>query len=308
MFNVRIKKFLNTEQIQIFSEPLLSSGSEREDKRKVIRSTGEIVPTNRRIIENPFNVNNRNINFKVEYDAEYEGENKHYSIEFNKTYSSYQQEVGYYILKDDNNISRSVRRTKNKIYDYARCNEWNWFFTLTLNEEKVNRYEYEDCAKKVSKWLNHMRALCPDMKYLVVPEQHKDGAWHFHGLFANVENLEFVNSGKIKKGKVVYNVGNYKFGWSTATQIESLEKAMAYITKYVTKQVCLITYNKKRYWASRNLATPVVEDYFIENMREYKEEVLERATYLKEVDGFVNVMYIERPIYTTNTDRFVTSE
>lgn len=277
MFNVRIKKFLNTEQIQIYSEPLLSSGSEREDKRKVIRSTGEIVPTNRRIIENPFDMVHKETFDGLIFDLP-------------------KQEIGCYMHDDEENIARSVRRTKNKIYDYARCNNWDWFFTLTLNEDKVDRYNYEDCAKKVSKWLNHMRAVCPDMKYLVVPEQHEDGAWHFHGLFANVENLEFVDSGIIKKGKRVYNVGNYKFGWSTATQIESLEKAMAYITKYVTKQVCLVTYNKKRYWASRNLARPIIEDYFIEDKQGFKNEMLESATYVKSVEGYVNVVYIDRPL------------
>ena len=55
MFNVRVKKFLNTEQIQLFSEPLHSAGSEREDKRKVIYETGEIVPLNRQKIYDPFN-------------------------------------------------------------------------------------------------------------------------------------------------------------------------------------------------------------------------------------------------------------
>lgn len=277
MFNVRIKKFLNTEQIQIFNEPLISSGSEREDKRKVIRSTGEIVPTNRRIVNNPFEMQS-----VISFDG--------------NIYNFPTEEVGYYLHKDDENISRSVRRTKNKIYDYARCNNWEWFFTLTLNEVKVNRYDYEDCGKKVSKWLNNMRTLCPDMKYLVVPEQHKDGAWHFHGLFANVDNLEFVDSGKIKKGKRVYNVGNYKFGWSTATQIESLEKAMAYITKYVTKQVCLVTYNKKRYWASRNLATPIVADMLVENLRDFKNDMLDSAAYVKSVVGYVDVVYIDRPL------------
>lgn len=43
----------------------------------------------------------------------------------------------------------SLKRTKKKVYDYAKCNEWDWFVTFTFAAEKVNRYDYEECAKKL---------------------------------------------------------------------------------------------------------------------------------------------------------------
>ena len=37
-------------------------------------------------------------------------------------------------------------------------------------------------TKKVSKWLDHLHRIAPKIRYMVVPELHKDGAYHFHGL------------------------------------------------------------------------------------------------------------------------------
>lgn len=95
MYNVRLKTYLDTMQIQIFSEPLLSSGSEREDRRKVIYETGEIVPSNRRKIYN-------------EFDEEYV--------------------VGQYMHDDDEESQRvSYRRTKRILFDILKSNRWEWF-------------------------------------------------------------------------------------------------------------------------------------------------------------------------------------
>lgn len=119
-------------------------------------------------------------------------------------------------------------------------------FTLTFNPDKVDSFDYSETTKKLSKWLNNMRRTCPSMKYVVVPELHKSGRWHFHGLFSNVENMVFVDSEKRdKKGRVIYNVGKYRLGFSTATKIDDVAKSITYVTKYVTKELCEVTYGKK---------------------------------------------------------------
>lgn len=211
--------------------------------------------------------------------------------------------IGYNMGNQEENLRRSVRRTKNKIYDIARCNMWEWFFTLTFNPEKVDSYDYEITSKKLSKWLNNMRMKCPEMKYIVIPELHESGRWHFHGLFANVEEMEFVDSGKRdKKGRIIYNVGNYGLGFSTATEIDDWHKACSYIAKYVTKEMCAVTACKKRYWASRNVDMPIVEEFLVN----YGNEELQRVQdigYVSECKSeFVDVTYLELPIYTTNAN------
>lgn len=148
----------------------------------------------------------------------------------------------------------SASRTVQQIYYLSRSNVWDWFVTFTFNPDKVDRYDYDDCCKKLSKWLNNVRSFSPGLKYLVVPERHKDGAWHFHGLFSCAAGLEFVNSGHVdSSGNEIFNVGKYRFGFTTATRVQDTERVSKYLVKYITKDLCAASFGKKRYWASRNL-------------------------------------------------------
>ena len=90
----------------------------------------------------------------------------------------------------------SIKRTKKKVYDYAKSNEWEWFVTFTFSPDKVNRYDYDECTKYLSKWFNNLKRSSPALSYLVVPEQHKDGAYHFHGLFSGMNERQIVWTGK----------------------------------------------------------------------------------------------------------------
>lgn len=167
----------------------------------------------------------------------------------------------------------SMKRTKKKVYDYAKCNEWDYFVTFTFDKKKVDRYDYEECSKKLSKWFNNLKRSSPALSYLVVPEQHKDGAWHFHGLVAGLSEREVVWSGKyvvkrvktgsrsrfVRTDRKIYRIGKYRLGWMTATEIEDKQKVISYITKYVTKDMMKGLYGKKRYWCSKNLLLPVEE-------------------------------------------------
>ena len=156
------------------------------------------------------------------------------------------------------NLFSSFNRTKKKVYEYARCEYWDWFVTLTLDKANVDRYDYALCSKKVRTWLNNVKKRFADgLKYLVVPEQHKDGAWHFHAFFCCADGLNFVYSGiKDKKGKAIFNIAEYKLGFSTATRVVDIHRASKYIGKYVTKTLCDVTYGKQRYFVSKNINKP----------------------------------------------------
>ena len=109
-------------------------------------------------------------------------------------------------LQEDNEV-RSYNRTKNKIYEYSRCVKWEKFITLTFNEQKVDRYNFDECSRIARQWLHNQRKNAPQLQYLLVPELHKDGAFHFHGLLANTGNMKFKDSGKRTKDKrTVYNM------------------------------------------------------------------------------------------------------
>lgn len=196
--------------------------------------------------------------------------------------------------KDETEIDRdrslrvSADRSLNKVYEYARANLWEWFLTLTFNPDKVDSFNYEEVTEKLSKWLNNLRRTCPNMKYLVVPEQHKSGRWHFHGLFSNIDELRMVDSGhKDVGGKTIYNVGNYSLGFSTATKVEDTARASSYLSKYITKDLTESTFGKKRYWASRNLDLPyeTIAEIPHKDTRQLKRELLAECTWHKAVEG-----------------------
>lgn len=179
-------------------------------------------------------------------------------------------------------LYKSLYRTRSKIFDYANSNKWEWFVTFTFDSEKVDRFNYLEISKKFSKWLTNMRfQYCPDMKYLVVPELHKNGAYHFHGLFSDcvsldfscaVDNREFLKSGKINRnfgkdfkinGEQIYNIKKYKLGFSYCMKVRDTKKISNYIVKYITKEFVSSVKNRKRYWNSQNLQLPIEEKTLI---------------------------------------------
>lgn len=192
-------------------------------------------------------------------------------------------------------VSRN-RTLKNLYYD-TRSNEWEWFITLTFDPKKVDRYDYDAVVKKLKNWLIMCRRDCPDMKYILVPELHKDGAFHFHGLIANCDALQFVNSGvKDKSGKSIYNIGKYKLGWTTATRVESTEKVSKYISKYITKELCAATFGRKRYWKSRNLnQAEIVTLTLLGDLQVFRDSVESVAQWSKSIDGYITTEYFEMP-------------
>ena len=163
-------------------------------------------------------------------------------------------------IRKRKNARDSYRRTLNAIHDLARCEKWTMFYTLTFSPDNVDRTCFEICMKKANKWFNNLHRKAPNLKYMFVPELHADGvSWHIHGLVCNDVGVDYVDSGKRdKKGRVIYNVGNWKYGFSTATEVSDTHKVSSYILKYITKDLCDNRLGKKRYYHSRNIQQPIV--------------------------------------------------
>ena len=136
----------------------------------------------------------------------------------------------------EENAKRSRNRAKQKLFDYASCNYFDCFFTLTLNAEKIDRYSYKDIIHKLNAYLDN-RVRRNGLMYVIVPELHKDGAIHFHGL-CNSSAVKLSDSGhKDKKGRKVYNITDWTLGFTTAVKINGRYGAVCnYISKYITKQ------------------------------------------------------------------------
>lgn len=211
-----------------------------------------------------------------------EEEKKNKRLENDKKRNPFNNKICYDYISDDDfaerqfqNKMRSCNRTKQAVFTYARCCNWEYFITLTMSPDLVNRYDFQACSKKVRKWLNNQRINAPDLKYLLVPEQHEDGAWHFHGLLADIGSIKLVDSGKKDKGQVIYNFEKYKFGWTTATKVKNINKVAKYVGKYVTKALSDSLVGCNRYFVSTNLPKPKQTLYFLED---------------NEVDSFVEIV------------------
>ena len=172
----------------------------------------------------------------------------------------------------------SINRSIQTIYKYAQANRWEYFVTLTFKRDvDVNVYDYSDCVKKLTKWLNNQRRKCPNLKYLFVPEMHKDGAFHFHGLIANCNGLTYTDSGRVAIGNkaykrtkenqhfpTIYNLDNWKYGFSTATAVVSSCKSASYICKYITKDLIQGIGKRRRFYPSNNLDLPEESEHFFD--------------------------------------------
>lgn len=197
------------------------------------------------------------------------------------------------------NMARSFRRTRSALYMYARQCNWEYFITLTYSPDKIeNRYDFSLCMKKVHKWIDNCKMRkAKDLLYLLVPEQHKDGAWHIHGLLCNTTGLTFTDSGKRYDGKIVYNLDDWKLGFSTATKVTDTYKVSNYITKYITKDLCAITPGKQRYFVSKSIPKPKIFTALIDSdeVDSFVQEVADSygadLEYQKDVSGYLDVNY-----------------
>ena len=156
------------------------------------------------------------------------------------------------------NKARSLRRSKNSIYEIARANEFDYFATFTIAGSY--RYDYDSCKNKFRKWLNNFCVRCVRVEYIVVPEQHKDTAWHFHAMIKGDMSGHIVSG--IRSGR--YTIPAYTLGRNEIEPIRDSNKTAQYITKYITKDLAFSLHNKRRYFYSRGLKKPDVLEFSID--------------------------------------------
>lgn len=167
--------------------------------------------------------------------------------------------------KLENNISR----TRSMIYEYAICNDFDYFCTITLDPKRYDRFNLQKYIDDLGQWIrNQRKSTGADIQYLLIPELHKDGAYHMHGLLKGVEEKDLEHFSKkrtipknifkmLKAGRHIYDWLPYsrKFGFCTLEKIRDRSAISKYITKYIKKDVGLAVKdkNKKSYYCSRGL-------------------------------------------------------
>lgn len=160
----------------------------------------------------------------------------------------------------------SLRRAQKSIFEYAVANDWDFWGTFTLDKVKIDRYDLDVIQKELTIFLMNTRAKkFKNLKWLIVPETHKNGAWHFHLLLSGLPEVELRYIGKTYKntGRKMFNWIEYenKFGFNSLIDIRNMPldqmyKIANYLTKYMTKEIGLLRFNKKKYWSSKGLQRP----------------------------------------------------
>ena len=181
----------------------------------------------------------------------------------------------------EHDILRAQRRAKDRIFDIAFANAdlWTHFLTLTIDGHKLDSKNVPEVMQSLNIWLSNMQQR-KGLKYLLCPEYHFDGIKvHCHALISG--DLTMVDSGtrivegfdkplsfstirsKGLTGKIispVYNVTDWKYGFSTAVPIYGDGAALStYVTKYITKN-CKKIFGKY-YWSSKGLVRDVETTY-----------------------------------------------
>ena len=130
---------------------------------------------------------------------------------------------------------RSARRARAQMRRLALANGFEYFVTLTLDPAKIDRYDPASVTKALNRWADNM-VRRHGLRYILVPEQHKDGAFHFHGFMAG-RGLIAVDSGITWDDRPVYNLPQWKLGFTTAQRLYGdYHAAVGYCCKYIGKQ------------------------------------------------------------------------
>lgn len=98
------------------------------------------------------------------------------------------------------NIFRAGKRAKDMFYGYAMSNVWSYFFTFTFSPVLVeNRYLAECTNALWQKFQDKLKHFDKNVKIANVPEDHKDGAQHFHAFITFSQDLPIVDYGDVSK-------------------------------------------------------------------------------------------------------------
>jgi hypothetical protein len=154
-------------------------------------------------------------------------------------------------------LDENTNKTRGRIFELAYCNQWDYFITLTISGDKHNRYDLHNYHKDLSQWIrNYNKKYATDIKYLLIPEMHKNGAWHEHGFLMGIPESHLKIN---ENGYLDWLEYKSKFGYCSIDKVHNQEAAAKYITKYISKNLsdCVKQVNAKMYYCSQGLRRSV---------------------------------------------------
>lgn len=165
------------------------------------------------------------------------------------------------VKKENTNVieTRNIIRSKLQCQRLAKANaeEWETFITLTFAENEQN---VESANRKFRYFIDKIRRVKKNFKYLCIPEFQKRGAIHYHlltNISTNDDKLIYSQSDNPKYKHIKY----WNLGFDSIEVIKGdIKKIVGYISKYMTKEIDNRLFGHRRYFYSNNLDKPL-ENY-----------------------------------------------
>ena len=155
-------------------------------------------------------------------------------------------------------LSNNIARARTRIFEYAICNNFDYFVTLTVDGIKLDRYDLGEYIKKLGQFIrDYRKKYGVNVQYLLIPEKHKDGAWHMHGLIKGIPKEHLTVN---KYGYKDWEEYSKRFGYISIDEIKNQIAVSKYITKYISKSINngggVTEKESKIYYNSRGLKRP----------------------------------------------------
>lgn len=143
-------------------------------------------------------------------------------------------------ITEEEEVTRiSLSRTKRNINEIIKCNNFKYFFTLTVSPETVrcDRFDYLGCRNYIRKVMKKIKRIQKDFIYLFIVEEHDKGGFHFHGVCSELPpktyflgDLWYTNKNGYPSNKLFDDLGFHSF-----SVIEDKTSVSYYIYKYISK-------------------------------------------------------------------------
>lgn len=214
---------------------------------------------------------------------------------------------------------RSNKRAYETIRDllFSNLEKFDTFITLTFaDEENKERHkelglefnyiegDYDSRIEAYKKFVNNLSQNCKrkgiELFYVTVPEEHKKGDIHLHIVTSSLpielieKNPQVLSYNNVTNEIEPSNrINIWKHGKSDVQPIKDRGRLMNYILKYLLKDFLRIEegdyekyFNKKKYFASRNLAKPLTK-YTNDNSYEFGQDSYEKLYFNAYNDNFI---------------------
>ena len=189
------------------------------------------------------------------------------------------------------NSTKSRFTARNRLIEIIKANtDFCYFFTGTFDPKKWDRSNFRELHSSLTRWLRRR-----GIKYILVPEPHKDGSIHFHGFFdSSVEpylaefDIKHKLPNKIKQAlkedREILNCPEYAkmFGWVSIERVRNLEACAVYTAKYVSKSFDNenARFSYHRYFCSKGLKRP---EFILKPNKSYSNYTQKFSEYIPKV-------------------------